>query len=80
MNERTNQPQIALVTGAAGGIGRQLCIGLAEAGYRVIATDLAPHAFDHPEIHFHPLDLRDEQAIEQPLCRGACAAWRHTLC
>ena len=65
MNELTNQPQIALVTGAAGGIGRQLCIGLAEAGYRVIATDLAPHAFDHPEIHFHPLDLRDEQAIVQ---------------
>lgn len=63
MNELTNHPQIALVTGAAGGIGRQLCIGLAEAGYRVIATDLAPHAFDHPEIHFHPLDLRDEQAI-----------------
>lgn len=59
-----NGKQIALVTGAAGGIGRQLCIGLAEAGYRVIATDLA-HAFDHPEIHFHPLDLRDEQAIVQ---------------
>ncbi|WP_279463868.1 SDR family NAD(P)-dependent oxidoreductase [Aeromonas veronii] len=63
MNELTNHTPIALVTGAAGGIGRQLCIGLAEAGYRVIATDLAPHAFDHPEIHFHPLDLRDEQAI-----------------
>ncbi|MGL5281643.1 MAG: SDR family NAD(P)-dependent oxidoreductase, partial [Plesiomonas shigelloides] len=35
-----NDKQIALVTGAAGGIGRELCLGLANAGYRVIATDL----------------------------------------
>ncbi|MGL5372531.1 MAG: SDR family NAD(P)-dependent oxidoreductase, partial [Plesiomonas shigelloides] len=60
-----NDKQIALVTGAAGGIGRELCLGLANAGYRVIATDLTAYSFDHPEIHFHPLDLRDEQAIAQ---------------
>ncbi|MGL5266365.1 MAG: SDR family NAD(P)-dependent oxidoreductase, partial [Plesiomonas shigelloides] len=60
-----NDKQIALVTGAAGGIGRELCLGLANAGYRVIATDLTVYSFDHPEIHFHPLDLRDEQAIAQ---------------
>ncbi|MGL5360526.1 MAG: SDR family NAD(P)-dependent oxidoreductase [Shewanella sp.] len=58
-------PLIALVTGAAGGIGRQLCIGLAEAGYQVIATDLTTYAFDHPGIHFHSLDLQDEQGIER---------------
>ncbi|MEZ4335844.1 MAG: SDR family NAD(P)-dependent oxidoreductase [Sandaracinaceae bacterium] len=32
----------ALVTGAAGGIGKEACWALAKAGYRVIATDLSP--------------------------------------
>lgn len=31
----------ALITGAAGGIGQALCAGFKEAGYAVIATDLA---------------------------------------
>ena len=32
--------QTAVVTGAAGGIGRAVCLGLAQAGARVIAADL----------------------------------------
>lgn len=35
--------QIALVTGAAGGIGRATTLALAAAGARVIATDIAEH-------------------------------------
>ncbi|MGL5291015.1 MAG: SDR family NAD(P)-dependent oxidoreductase [Plesiomonas sp.] len=65
MSLLSNQPPIAVVTGAAGGIGRKLCIGLADAGYRVIATDLTTYAFEHPQIHFYPLDLSDEQGIER---------------
>jgi NAD(P)-dependent dehydrogenase (short-subunit alcohol dehydrogenase family) len=35
---------IALVTGAAGGIGRAVCAALSEAGAAVVATDLAAQA------------------------------------
>lgn len=58
-----SQQPIAFITGAAGGIGRDLCRGFARAGYRVIATDQTPYAFDEENIHFYVLDLRDEQAI-----------------
>lgn len=35
----SGQPLTALITGAAGGIGRALCSAFKKAGYRVIATD-----------------------------------------
>jgi 3-hydroxybutyrate dehydrogenase len=34
--------EVALVTGAAGGIGAAICARLSEAGVRVVAADLAP--------------------------------------
>jgi len=39
---------VALVTGACGGIGRQICIFLADAGARVLATDLSDDPGDLP--------------------------------
>ncbi|WP_353476048.1 SDR family oxidoreductase (plasmid) [Salipiger sp. H15] len=55
--------KIALVTGAAGGIGRATTLALAEAGATVIATDLAESAeFDNPAVSYRRYDVtsRDE--------------------
>lgn len=38
--------RVALVTGAAGGIGREICKRIAEEGVRVVATDLNGEALD----------------------------------
>jgi NAD(P)-dependent dehydrogenase (short-subunit alcohol dehydrogenase family) len=54
------QPPIAIVTGAARGIGRVVALTLAERGYRVAANDLA-----EPEATLR--ELRDAGATALPL-------------
>ncbi len=49
---------IALVTGAAGGIGRAVCQALKDAGARVIATDL-PERADVPAEAYFRHDVAD---------------------
>ena len=39
---KTHEARVALVTGAAQGIGQAIALALAERGARVIATDLTP--------------------------------------
>lgn len=63
----------AIVTGAGGGIGRAVCIGLAGLGARVLAVDLSEAAGRETEaigrargldISFHAADVRDEPSVQ----------------
>lgn len=61
-----------LITGAAGGIGRALVRGFAEAGANVAAADLDISAISDdfaclPTVHCVPLDVTDSAAIDRAL-------------
>ena len=61
---RPGQAPVALVTGAAGNIGRQVCVCLARDGYRIVAADYAPDPGDLPPgCSYAHLDVRDEVSI-----------------
>ncbi|MCM8737674.1 SDR family oxidoreductase [Azospirillum sp. A1-3] len=58
--------QVAVVTGAAGGIGRATALALAQAGARVLATDIhASAVFDHERIDYQALDVTSRASVEQ---------------
>ena len=58
--------QVAFVTGAAGGIGRATTLALAEAGARVIATDIAESvAFGRDEISYRRCDVTSTTETER---------------
>ena len=52
--------RVAIVTGAARGIGRAMTLGLIEAGYRVMANDIAADALDQLQ-----RDAAERQAAER---------------
>lgn len=54
---------IAVVTGASGGIGKILCESFAQNGYTVIAVDVEPTNFDTENIHFKKADLCSYEEI-----------------
>jgi len=63
---RTHEGRIALVTGAARGIGQAIALALAERGAQVIATDLAPPEETArkigPAARAFPLDVTQEES------------------
>jgi 2,3-dihydro-2,3-dihydroxybenzoate dehydrogenase len=55
----------ALVTGAAGGIGRAVLAALLEEGMQVVATDLDPGAIaPAPNLRVEQLDMADSAAVD----------------
>lgn len=52
--------RVALVTGAAGGIGAAIADRLSAAGARVVAADLSGERPVPPSTRFQPLDVTDE--------------------
>lgn len=55
----------AMVSGAAGGIGRALAEGFLEAGYAVTGVDRAEQGWFAPSFEYLTLDLQDNDAVAE---------------
>jgi len=66
-----NSDRTVLVTGAAGGLGSAVCRRLAQAGYRVLACDIAPSEAQDESIIPVALDVTDSESVTA--CVGKAA-------
>lgn len=60
-----NKNIVALITGAAQGLGKVMALDFARAGYTVVATDVIDTVFEEENIHFVKADLKSEQEIKE---------------
>ncbi len=74
----TDAPR-ALVSGAAGGIGRALAEGFLAAGYEVTGVDREAQGWSAPGFRYATLDLTDNEAVaafgaglDSARCAGQC--------
>lgn len=56
---------IAVVTGAARGIGRAISETLLDRGFCVVAADIAPIPYQRPYLAPYHIDLTDQHAVQQ---------------
>lgn len=56
--------KIAVVTGAASGIGLSIAHGFASKGYEVMALDIVDKVFENSHIHYYKTDLRNEIEVK----------------
>jgi NAD(P)-dependent dehydrogenase (short-subunit alcohol dehydrogenase family) len=68
------EPKVAIVTGAAGGLGSATTVALLEHGYRVAAFDLthdslADAAQDHPDLLLEKVDVASADSVEDGVAR-----------
>lgn len=68
----TSGQRIAVVTGAASGLGRQVTLDLRAAGFEVVAVDVQPDPEGRP---IEPLDIRDASACRDLANRVQPWAW-----
>jgi NAD(P)-dependent dehydrogenase (short-subunit alcohol dehydrogenase family) len=57
------EPRLAVISGAAGGIGRALAEGFLEAGYEVTGVDRERQGWFAPGFRYVSLDLTDDAAV-----------------
>src|SRR5579859_7799515 len=66
---RCMSDRVALITGAARGIGAATCRKFLDCGYRVTAVDLleptAELLLSHEQLHFRRCDVSDEGAVRE---------------
>jgi 3-oxoacyl-[acyl-carrier protein] reductase len=55
--------RVALITGASNGMGKSTALRFMEAGWKILAVDLADGAPVGPECHLLKADITDEQAL-----------------